>query len=74
MKTENIIRLGMMCYQKYLMSDDFEIMHVDELNALDIAFSNDMVLLDKLYFTDGAEVAYVGYSKKNNVLLVRGLL
>jgi hypothetical protein len=56
------------------MSDDFEIMHVDGLNALDIAFSNDRVLLDKLYFTDGAEVAYVGYSKKNNVLLVRGLL
>ena len=22
MKTENIIRLGMVCYQKYLMSDD----------------------------------------------------
>jgi hypothetical protein len=74
MKTENIIRLGVMCYQKYLMGDNFKIMHVDGINALNIAFSNDMVLLDKLYFTDGGESAWVGYSKKNNILLVKGLL
>ena len=74
MKPENLIRLGAMCQKKYGMADDFRTMAVDGLGINTIRLdAKRFIDLEKIYFVEGKEYAWVGYSKEYNVLLLKGI-